>query len=292
MKKPARITYITERLLMVVVLIVSIVGLIINDDHSVKSDYVFNIGQCLKFLAVSCLPFFLKKFKLDIPDAVYIIFSVFCLAHFLCGEILGFFVKIKWWDSLLHTFSGMLIALLSFSLVDLLNKLNTDEFKLNIWFTTFVAFTMTVTAAVMWEIYEFASDMLFGTNMQRAYISTESGRGAALSGMAAVSDTMKDIILDTVGGLITCVVCALFVAKNKIKMEDLSFIKRQRSASDKPIKSVTNSEVLEEFVKDNDGELVLEKVEAVEEPELNIETEPIQVEIIQAEPTKNNQDTN
>lgn len=232
MKKSVRITYITQRVLMGFVLAVSLLGLFLNDDQSVKAEYAFNITQCVLFLVISLLPNFLKRYRLDIPDVVYIIFILFCMAHFFCGEILGFFVKIKWWDSVLHTFSGMMIALLSFSLINLLNKSNKGNFKLNIWFMTLFAFTMTLAIGAIWEIIEFASDVLFNSNMQRAYFSTMSGRGEALLGTEALLDTMKDLILDAIGGLVVCVVCGICVKTNKMKIEDLGFIRVKQEGED------------------------------------------------------------
>ena len=51
-------------------------------------------------------------------------------------------------------------------------------------------FLVTVMVGVMWEIIEFASDSWFSTNMQRAYVSTTNGRGAALIGQEALLDTI------------------------------------------------------------------------------------------------------
>lgn len=232
MKKSTKMTYITQRVLMGFVLVISIVGFVLNDDESVRGDYVFNIGQSAMFLLISFLPNFLKRYRLDIPDFIYIIFILFCSAHFFLGEILGFFVKISWWDNLLHMFSGCMIALLSFSLINLLNKTNGKDFKLNIWFASIFAFSLTLAIGALWEVYEFASDMFFESNMQRAYVSTLSGRGEPLVGMAALEDTMNDLILDAIGGLVTCVVCALCVKFNKIKIEDLSVIKRRPQDND------------------------------------------------------------
>jgi hypothetical protein len=132
----------------------------------------------------------------------------------------------------------MAIALLSFSFINLLNN-NTDDFKMNILFAAFFAFSMTVMIGAMWEIIEFASDSWFNTNMQRAYVSTLNGRGDPLIGQAALNDTMKDIILDSIGAAAMCIICAVAMCKKKIKLSDLSFIKRHNKVV------ATNSENIE-----------------------------------------------
>ena len=228
MKKSTRITFVWHRALMAIVFIFSALGVLFNNDISIKSEYLFVCAQSGLFLIVSFIPNFLKKLDLDIPDFIYIIFILFCVAHFFCGEILGFFVKIKWWDSLLHTFSGMIIALLSFSLINLLNK-NSNGFKLNIWFAAIFAMSLTISVGVLWEIVEYASDAWLNTNIQRAYVSTMSGRGVALAGQEALADTMKDLILDSIGASIMCIICIIAVYKKKINVEDLSFIKKRKA---------------------------------------------------------------
>lgn len=227
MKRFTRVTYIYHRILLGIVFIVSLIGMFLNEDHSVKSDYMFNCAQSGMFLIVSMLPVFLKKIDLDIPEFVYFLFICFCLAHFLFGEILGFFVKVKWWDAALHTFSGMLIALLSFSLINLLNKDNGNGFKLSLPFVVIFAFSVTIAIGALWEILEFAFDTMFGLNMQRAYVSTMSGRGEPFVGTEAVLDTMKDLILDSIGAATVCTICAIFVLKKRVKIEDLTFIKKR-----------------------------------------------------------------
>ena len=119
------------------------------------------------------------------------------------------------------------MLLLSFSLVNLLNKSNGSGFKLNLWFTILFAFSLTLTIGVLWEIVEFANDVITGSNMQRTYVSTIGGRGEPLIGTAAISDTMKDLILDAIGAAVVCISCGLFVAKKKIKFEDLTFIRKK-----------------------------------------------------------------
>lgn len=228
MKKTAKITYITLRILMAIVLAVSIVGFFLNHDPSVKSSYLFNAGQSALFLLVSFTPLFLKKLDLDIPDFVYIIFISFILAHFLCGEILGFFATVKWWDSALHTISGMLITLISFSIINLLNNANGKDFKLSLVFSMLFAFCISVAVGAIWEIVEFTMDNLFNLNMLRTYESTVSGaRGLPLEGIEAVKDTMKDLALDALGAIIVCVVCCIFVIKKGLTIESLVMIRKR-----------------------------------------------------------------
>ena len=54
-----------------------------------------------------------------------------------------------------------------------------------------------VFCGVLWECYEFTCDGLFAMNLQR-YMSA----GRALSGRAALMDTMGDLIADLAGSLI------------------------------------------------------------------------------------------
>ena len=247
MKKSAKITYIALRVMMGLIFVLAGVGFFLNDDASIKSNYLFICGQCALFLVVSFTPLFLKKLDLDIPDFVYIIFILFCMAHFFLGEILGFFALIKWWDALLHTFSGMLITLLSFSVINLLNKANGDGFKLNIGFACLFAFSIAITIGVVWEIVEFVADSWFGLNMQRAYESTVSGaRGEAFVGQGALKDTMKDLILDALGAIIVCTACSIFVVKKGVGVEKLSLIKRRKKKDKKEDVQPENVVVAEE----------------------------------------------
>ncbi len=278
MKKFTRFTYINLRILLGIVFVISIVGIFLNDDHSIKSDYMFNAAQSGAFLIVSLLPMFLKKIDLEIPDFIYLMFILFMLAHFVCGEILGFFVKIKWWDSLLHTFSGMFIALLSFSLIHLLNRDRENGFKASVGFVMIFAFCVALTIGVLWEIVEYACDCWFGLNMQRAYVSTMSGRGDPLLGQDALADTMKDLMLDSIGALVVCVVCAICVMKNKVRLEDLTFIKKRVTAPKHldvvVAEAIINQENKDELIVKNTNE---QKEELFDNKDLKIEEIDIEI---------------
>ena len=227
MKKAAKYTYLFHRIFMGLILALSVVGAIINEDASVKSIYVFNATESLLFLIASLTPTVLKKLHFEIPDVVYLILVLFMSAHFLMGEILGFYATVSWWDSVLHTFSGVLLTFLSFALISFMSSLKHNGFKLNIYFSALFAFSLTITIGVFWEIIEFASDSLFNSNMQRAYESlVDAGRGAPLLGQEALLDTMKDLILDATGSALTCGFCVILYKTKKIDLSNMSFIKR------------------------------------------------------------------
>jgi len=281
LKRFTAVTFIWHRSLMAVTLIVCALGAYLNEDVSAKSQYLSVAWQSAKFLLVSCLPFFLKKFKIDIPDVIYIIFMFYIVSHFICGEILDFYYKYKWWDSFLHLSSGMAIALLSFSFINLMNN-NTKDFKINIVFAMFFAFSMTVAAGVIWEIIEFVSDIRNGSNMQRAYVSTPHGRGEPFVGQEALKDTMKDLILDSSGAALMSIICGIAVWTKKIRLEDLSFIKRHKKIEkQEPVVTKTESVVVEENVSENlpepenaETKEVIESHEQEKQPEKQTATEP------------------
>ncbi len=182
-------------------------------------------------------------------------------AHFILGEIFGFFAKVTWWDSLLHTFSGVMLTFLSFSLISLMNDVSNKNFRLNTGFMLLFAFCLTLTIGAIWEIVEYTIDSIFGTNMQRAYISLVDGsRGEALVGEAALSDTMKDLILDAVGSFCTCIVCFILYKKRKFNISEVKLITRSNfktkdkvkttRESNKIKKTSTNDEIVDEEIKD------------------------------------------
>jgi len=164
------------RLIFVAELTVSIVFL--NLDSIVPA----SLGTIFIFL-----PIFIPKitnFKI-IPE-VHLLFAVFLFASLYLGEIRLYYEAIWWWDLLLHLFSALMLGFLGFSLVYYSNDADHLNVSLSPFFIALFAFCFAVTCGVIWEICEFTSDQLFGTNTQRS----------------GLIDTMWDLIMDTVGGFL------------------------------------------------------------------------------------------
>lgn len=233
MKKSTRITYFIHITVMSIVLALNLLGLLLNDDSSVKSIYLFNLIQSVLFLTIIIItPKTIQKTPFQISDLFYIILVTYCTCHFLLGEICGFYAKIIWWDSLLHASSGVVLTFFSFSLISILNSEKGSGINLNLGVSCVFAFCIAVTVGTFWEIIEFTSDSLFGGNMQRAYESIAEGgvRGEPLVGQAALLDTMKDLILDSFGSILTSVFCFIFCKKKNLSIDHFSIIKRKKNS--------------------------------------------------------------
>lgn len=228
MKKHTRVTYYVHIILMSIILAINFLGLIVNEDSSVKSIYLFNLIQSVLFLTIIILtPTAIQKTPFQFSDIFYIVLVIFCTSHFLLGEIFGFYAKVVWWDSLLHASSGVVISLLGFSLLSLINNDKKNSINLNIGISCFFAFCIAVTVGAIWEIIEFTSDSLFGGNMQRAYesLAEGGGRGEPFVGQMALMDTMKDLILDSFGSAVTCISCYVLCKTKNFNINRISVVR-------------------------------------------------------------------
>jgi uncharacterized membrane protein YjdF len=169
----------------------------------VRSDYVLMLIQCAGGLVVMFLPAIVhRRLAISVPSTMQIAYFVFLYGAIYLGEVRSFYYGFAFWDSLLHFFSGVMLGALGFFLVQLLNDAERRKVTLSATFVAFFAFCFAVTCGAMWEIYEFAIDGLFGTNMQKVITDT----GTVLAGRDALTDTMTDLILDTVAALVVSVV--------------------------------------------------------------------------------------
>lgn len=158
-----------------------------------RSDYVLMLLQCLLGLIVLGLPRVLeRKWSFEIPNYMSTLYFIFLYCAIYLGEVHNFYYVIPHWDDILHAFSGAMLGALGFSLVTILNDSEKAKISLSPLFVALFAFCFALAAGAVWEMYEFIGDGLFGLNMQKFRLSD----GYVLSGHAALSDTMYDIIID------------------------------------------------------------------------------------------------
>lgn len=189
-----------------------------------RSDYVLMLVQCILGVFALVLPTFVsKKYKVQIPTNMYILYVIFLYGAIFLGEVRNFYYNVPHWDTILHTFSGAMIGALGFSFVSLMNKEENIPLNLTPFFVAFFAFCFAVTLGVIWEIYEFTFDGVLGLNMQK--FALEDGTG--LIGRAALADTMKDLIVDAIGAFVMSVVGYISLKYKKGWVEKLLIKKEE-----------------------------------------------------------------
>jgi len=164
-------------------------------DERLKSDYVLMLLQCLIGIFAMFLPALLeRKWNLVIPSKMMILYTIFLYCAVYLGEVRDFHYLVPHWDSILHATSGAMLSALGFSIIVLLNRSSKVHVHLSPLFICLFAFCFAVTMGVLWEIYEFLADGLFGMNMQKFALKD----GTLLIGRKALEDTMYDLIIDSI----------------------------------------------------------------------------------------------
>ncbi len=136
------------------------------------------------FVATLLPGLFLNRFSIRLPTKFLGAIAVFAFATLFLGEVFDFYERYWWWDILLHGGSAIAFGLIGFLFVFFMfegNKYAAPPIAVG-----FVSFCLAVTIGVVWEIFEFSMDQMFGFNMQK-------------SGLV---DTMWDLIVDMIGGSI------------------------------------------------------------------------------------------
>lgn len=146
----------------------------------------------LGIIVITLVPLFLKRFDVFIPPEFELLAIGFVFASLFLGEVRGYYERFWWWDIALHAASGFLLGITGFLLVHVLNEIKHIEMHMKPGFVAFFAFLFAVGMGAIWEIFEFGMDHFLGTNMQKEMLGDPSG----------LTDTMFDLIVDTLGALI------------------------------------------------------------------------------------------
>ncbi len=202
-----------------------------------------NVFIGLLTLVLFAVPGFIdRRLGIDLPPALETVVFLFIFAAEILGEISSFFTKVPYWDAMLHTVTGFLMAAVGFALVDILNRNENVSFRLSPFFLSVVAFCFSMTIGVLWEFFEFTADQLLHIDMQKDSIVTAintvkldpnglnivhhvdiesvvvNGEDwtALLGGYLDIGliDTMKDLFVNFIGAVVFSVI-GFFYVKNR-----------------------------------------------------------------------------
>lgn len=163
----------------------------------------FNLFISVVALILVLLPdIFERVYRIDLPWEFEFLIVIFVYASVFLGEVRNFYANFSWWDTLLHGISGLALAFAGFMIIYVLYK--QDKIDARPWLVAIFAFCFAVALGAVWEIFEFAMDSAFGTNMQK-------------NGLV---DTMWDLIVDSAGALIVSLLGFIYLKYGKVRFFD------------------------------------------------------------------------
>ena len=161
---------------------------------------------CLAALAITLVPALLTR-RLDtgVPLGLELALLWLMLADMTFGNWLGLYVRIPWYDKALHLSSSTLIGVIGFLVVYVLHL--TGRIQFHPWIDRIAILLVTLGVGAIWEIGEYAVDQLLGRATQGA------------PHFAALDDTMFDLMLDALGGVIGALVGAKYMYSSQSSRE-------------------------------------------------------------------------
>ena len=132
-----------------------------------KGRLIFTIVQLLAMLFVLRIPAFIQEiYHFKIPYLLDFVLITFAFSGFILGDVFNFYGRIPYWDSVLHAFSGVVIAYVGFIVIEYLDKEFTIPLSVSPLFMSLIVVSVALAIGAIWEIGEYTVDDIFHTNNQ------------------------------------------------------------------------------------------------------------------------------
>ena len=218
-------TYVVLRFLVVAVMVLQIT----NREW-------YDVFLCALTLVLFMIPSFVeRRLHIDVPNVLEVIILLFIFSAEILGEIQEYYLIIPFWDTILHTLNGFLMAAIGLAMVDILNRSRKFRIRLSPVFVAVVAFCFSMTIGVLWEFFEYGMDIFFHMDMQKdtyipavtSVLLNPDGRNAAvtvpvesvaINGQPwpgyidiGLHDTMKDLLVNFIGAVVFSLIGMLYI---------------------------------------------------------------------------------
>lgn len=220
---------------------------------------------CVLTLVLLLVPSLIEHtLDIELPDLLESIILLFIFAAEILGEIDAFYIRIPFWDTILHTTWGFLCAGIGFALFDILNRSDSSKIKLTPLYMAVSAVAFSMCIGACWEIFEYLADSFIGVDMQkdtlvqtintvwldptnsnvtipvRDIVSTQitlaSGKVIQIPGGyldIGIHDSMADLIVNLIGALVFAVIGFAYVKTRDSNSLAARFIPRVRRSRDR-----------------------------------------------------------
>ena len=140
----------------------------------------------------------------EVPPLNQTMLNLIIFIGIVFGSYIGLFDKYRWFDEFMHIMAGMVCAVFGYDFAVIIQR-KKGECAATLAAIFSLMFALSI--AVGWEFYEFLMDTLHGTNLQLAKAGKETdmfnlARFRGEYGYLGLFDTMTDMMMNTIGGLI------------------------------------------------------------------------------------------
>lgn len=143
----------------------------------------------LSIIFVFLIPRIINKiFKTKISETLQLVYILFIILVQFLGSVVNLYNNVWWYDLFAHFLSGVLTSILALIIMDWFKVYNEKNRCFNILFM--ICFTLMV--ASIWEFLEFGAFVFLKMDVQH-HLTT------------GVFDTMEDMLIGFLGGIITSI---------------------------------------------------------------------------------------
>lgn len=162
---------------------------------------------CLLALAITLIPAIATR-RLDagIPLVLELGLLGLMITDMTLGNLWGFY-RLAWYDKAVHLGSSVLVGMIGLLAIYVLH--HTGKTHFHPWLDGVAILLVTLGVGALWEIAEYVVDQLFNRAAQSS------------PGMNAIDDTMIDLILDGVGGLIAAIIGPHYIRHSRRTRDEL-----------------------------------------------------------------------
>jgi hypothetical protein len=163
----------------------------------VRGDVLYGLF-CLTVLGITIL---LSRRAKRSPIEIDLVLLMIMVLDMALGHALGLYRIVPWYDKALHLGCSIVIGLVGCFAIYVVHV--TGRFKFHPWLDGIAILLLTVGFGAVWEIGEYGVDSLLGLTTQTS------------PRLAAIDDTMLDLLIDAIGGAVAAVLGPIYMRRSQ-----------------------------------------------------------------------------
>jgi len=184
-----------NKLAIVLVIILGIIVIISIVNYALLGDLKYLLRSLLALVCLT-IPFLItiiaNKKSILLPSRFQEITLIFLFLTQYLGEVKKFYLKIWWWDLLIHIIFGIYSVIIALHFIRgiIIKDHNATKERFKILISLF-AFSFSVAMGTLWEMFEYVGDYLVGSSMIKG----------------GLDDTATDLLVKIASAFITTLIC-------------------------------------------------------------------------------------